>query len=115
MGTRPEPVIFKKAQFGPFEYEQASGELRKHGIRIRLQGQPLQILAALIEEPDRVISRDEFQQQLWKGSTFVDFEHGLNAAINRLRRTLGTLPTNLATLRRCPDGATVSSRAWSSP
>jgi Tol biopolymer transport system component/DNA-binding winged helix-turn-helix (wHTH) protein len=56
---------------------------------VRLQGQPLQILSALIRQPGQVVTREEFQQQLWTGSTFVDFDHGLNAAMNRLRQTLG--------------------------
>jgi Tol biopolymer transport system component/DNA-binding winged helix-turn-helix (wHTH) protein len=75
--------------FGPFEYDDSSGELRKHGTRIRLQGQPLQILSSLFRQAGQVVSREEFQQQLWQGSTFVDFEHGLNAAVNRLRQVLG--------------------------
>jgi cholera toxin transcriptional activator len=75
--------------FGPFAFDRASGELRKHGVRLRLHGQPLQILATLINVPGRVISRDEFQQQLWQASTFVDFDHGLNSAMNRLRQVLG--------------------------
>ena len=74
--------------FGPFAFDAASGELHKHGVHVRLQGQPLQILAALIRKPGQVVTRDEFQQQLWTGSTFVDFEHGLNAAMNRLRQVL---------------------------
>jgi eukaryotic-like serine/threonine-protein kinase len=75
--------------FGPFEYDDSSGELRKHGTRIRLQGQPLQILSGLLRQPGQIVSREEFQQQLWQDSTFVDFEHGLNAAVNRLRQVLG--------------------------
>jgi TolB-like protein len=75
--------------FGPFVFDEASAELRRYGVPVRLQGQPLQILAALIRRPGQVITRDEFQQQLWKGSTFVDFDHGLNAAMNRLRQVLG--------------------------
>lgn len=75
--------------FGPFAFDRASGELRKHGVRLRLHGQPLQILATLINVPGRVISRDEFQQELWQTSTFVDFDHGLNSAMNRLRQVLG--------------------------
>lgn len=75
--------------FGPFEYQQSSGELRKHGSRLRLQGQPLQILSALLQQPSHVVSRDEFHQALWNGSKFVDFDHGLNAAVNRLRQVLG--------------------------
>ncbi|HYP07682.1 MAG TPA: winged helix-turn-helix domain-containing protein [Bryobacteraceae bacterium] len=75
--------------FGPFEYEETSGQLRKHGTRLRLQGQPLQILSTLLQQPSRVVSREEFHRRLWNGSTFVDFDHGLNAAVNRLRQVLG--------------------------
>src|SRR5260370_39214275 len=79
----------KQFLFGPFAFDEASGELSKHGVRVRLQGQPLEILAALIHQPGQVVSREEFQQKLWNGGTFVDFEHGLNAAMNRLPQTLG--------------------------
>ena len=75
--------------FGPFAFDRSSGELRKHGVRLRLHGQPRQILETLISVPGRVISRDEFQRQLWQTSTFVDFDHGLNSAMNRLRQVLG--------------------------
>jgi DNA-binding winged helix-turn-helix (wHTH) protein len=87
MGSQPKPAL--KVAFGPFEYDQASGELRKHGSRIRLQGKPLQLLLLLLNDPGRVISRDELQHHLWDGATFGDFEQGLNSAINRLRQTLG--------------------------
>lgn len=66
-----------------------AGELRKHGVRIRLQTQPFQILGMLLERPGEVVTREEFRQALWPGDTFVDFDHGLNNAINRLRETLG--------------------------
>ncbi len=89
MSGQPKPSASPRVIFGPFEYEGASGELRKHGTRIRLQGQPLQILSALLERPGQIVTREEFQQQLWQGTTFVDFEHGLNAAINKLRQALG--------------------------
>jgi Tol biopolymer transport system component/DNA-binding winged helix-turn-helix (wHTH) protein len=75
--------------FGPFEFDSSSGELRKNGIRLRLSGQALRILELLVERPGQVIGRDEIQKRLWDGTTFVDFEHGLNAAINKLRQTLG--------------------------
>src|SRR6476660_5331055 len=84
-GTSPPQQL----NFGSFAFDSLSGELRKHGVRVRLEGQPLQILATLIRQPGRVVTRDEFQQQLWKGGTFVDFEHGLNAAMSRLRQVLG--------------------------
>jgi Tol biopolymer transport system component/DNA-binding winged helix-turn-helix (wHTH) protein len=89
MSSQPTISPQRRLVFGPFEFDEASGELHKHGVRVRLEGQPLQILTALIRQPGQVISRDEFQQQLWKDGTFVDFDHGLNAAMNRLRQALG--------------------------
>jgi DNA-binding winged helix-turn-helix (wHTH) protein len=89
MSSQPTTSPQRQLVFGPFVFDEASGELHKHGIRMRLEGQPLQILMALIRQPGQVVTRDEFQQQLWKGGTFVDFEHGLNAAMNRLRQALG--------------------------
>jgi eukaryotic-like serine/threonine-protein kinase len=87
----PQPGISPARQFsfGPFAFDEAAGELKKHGMPVRLQGQPLQILRMLLRQPGEVLPRDEFQKQLWESSTFVDFEHGLNAAMNRLRQTLG--------------------------
>ncbi len=87
MGSQPNPS--PKVLFGPFEFEQVSGDLHKFGNRIRLQGKPLQILAILLEQPGEVRSRDELQRQLWQGTTFVDFEQGLNTAVNKLRQALG--------------------------
>ena len=76
-------------RFGPFELDRETGELRKHGIRVRLQGKPLQVLLALLERPGQVVTRDELKRRLWTEDTFVDFESGLNTAANRLRITLG--------------------------
>src|SRR5260221_133558 len=76
------------ARFGPFAVDFRAGELLKNGRRIRLQEQPLQVLAMLLEHPGNVVTRDEFRQKLWPNDTFVDFDHGLNNAINRLRETL---------------------------
>ena len=76
------------ARFGPFEVDFRAGELFKNGRRIRLQDQPLQVLAMLLERPGNVVTRDEFRQKLWPNDTFVDFDHGLNNAINRLRDAL---------------------------
>jgi TolB-like protein/DNA-binding winged helix-turn-helix (wHTH) protein/Tfp pilus assembly protein PilF len=78
-----------KARFGSFEMDLRAGELRKHGVRIRLQTQPFQILGMLLERPGEVVTREELRQALWPGDTFVDFDHGLNNAINRLREALG--------------------------
>src|SRR5437764_48671 len=80
-------------RFGPFELDTETGELRKQGIRIRLQSKPLEILRALIEKPDVVVTREELRLRLWP-DTFVDFERGLNTAINRLRISLGDSAEN---------------------
>ena len=80
------PIVMS---FGPFEVDLAAGELRKHGTRIPLARQPFQILAFLLRRPGEVVAREELQQQLWAGDTFVDFEKGLNTAVNKLRQSLG--------------------------
>ena len=76
-------------RFGPFEFNLERRILRKHGVRVKLQTQPFQILAALLEKPGTTITRDELRRRLWPDNTFVDFEHGLNAAVARLRQALG--------------------------
>lgn len=75
-------------RFATFELEPRAGELRKGGIRIRLQVQPFQVLQILLEHPGEVITREELQKRIWPADTFVDFDHGLNNAIKRLRETL---------------------------
>ena len=75
-------------RFGTYEFEPYAGELRREGIRIRLEGQPLAILKMLLERPGELITREELQKKLWTGDTFVDFEHSLNAAVKRLRAAL---------------------------
>jgi DNA-binding winged helix-turn-helix (wHTH) protein/Tol biopolymer transport system component len=77
------------AKFGAFELDRHTGELRKHGIKIRLQTKPFQILLALLETPGEFVTREELQRRLWLSDTFVDFESGLNTAANRLRLALG--------------------------
>jgi Tol biopolymer transport system component/DNA-binding winged helix-turn-helix (wHTH) protein len=89
MGSQINRNPSRKRAFGPFVFDEASGELWKHDVRVRLQGQPLHILQTLIRVPGAIVTRDEFQQILWGGSTFVDFDHGLHAAMNRLRQVLG--------------------------
>jgi serine/threonine-protein kinase len=76
-------------RFGVFEVDLHTGELRKQGVRIKLRDQPFQILLLLLAHPDEVVSRDELQKQLWPGDTFVDFDRGLNKAVNHLRDVLG--------------------------
>jgi TolB-like protein/Tfp pilus assembly protein PilF len=76
-------------RFGTFEVDVRARELRKGGIRIRLQDQPFEILMAMLDQPGEVVTREELRQRLWPSGTFVDFEHSLNAAIKRLRAALG--------------------------
>jgi TolB-like protein/DNA-binding winged helix-turn-helix (wHTH) protein/Flp pilus assembly protein TadD len=76
-------------RFGVFDLDLRAGELHKHGLRIRLQEQPLQVLAILLEHPGEVVTREELQKKLWPADTFVDFDHGLNKAINKIRDALG--------------------------
>jgi len=75
--------------FGVFEVDLRTGELRKRGLRVRLQQQPFQVLAILLERPGQVVGREELQKKLWAADTFVDFDHGLNKAINKIREALG--------------------------
>jgi Tol biopolymer transport system component/DNA-binding winged helix-turn-helix (wHTH) protein len=81
-------------QFGPFEADLTAGELRKAGIKIRLPEQPFRILAALLDRPGDLVTREELRQQLWPDGTFVDFDHSLNAAVNKLREALSDSATN---------------------
>jgi Tol biopolymer transport system component/DNA-binding winged helix-turn-helix (wHTH) protein len=76
-------------RFGEFSADLEAAELYRNGVRLRLQGQPFAVLALLLERPGRLIVREEFHRRLWPSDTFVDFEHGLNAAVNRLREALG--------------------------
>jgi DNA-binding winged helix-turn-helix (wHTH) protein len=85
-GSRPAGDVFR---FGVFELDTHAVELRKRGIKVRLQGKPLQLLEALLERPGEVVTRDELQRRLWPSDVFVDFESGLNTAANRLRIALG--------------------------
>jgi DNA-binding winged helix-turn-helix (wHTH) protein len=75
-------------RFGVFELDPQAGELRKKGMKIRLQGQPVEILAILLQRPGETITREELQKKLWPAETFVDFEQGLNNAMKRLRASL---------------------------
>ena len=75
--------------FGLFELDLRAGELRKHGLRIRLQEQPFQVLVMLLEHHGEVVTREELQKKLWPADTFVDFDHGLNKAISKIREALG--------------------------
>lgn len=75
-------------RFGPFELSRDAAELRKNGIRLKLQDQPFQVLCTLLDHPGELVTREQLRQQLWPDGTFVDFEHGLNTAIKKLRDVL---------------------------
>src|SRR3984957_7397728 len=80
--------------FGVFEADLRAAELRKHGIRIKLQEQPFQILTLLLEHPGEVVTREELRQRLWPAHTFVDFDRSLNKAMTKLRAALGDSAEN---------------------
>ena len=91
------------ARFGVFELDLAAGELRKNGAKLRLQEQPFQVLALLLERAGDVVTREELRQKLWPADTFVDFDHSLNTAVNKLREVLGdsaSSPRYIETLAR---------------
>jgi Tol biopolymer transport system component/DNA-binding winged helix-turn-helix (wHTH) protein len=78
----------QRVRFGPFEADLETHELWKNGIKMKLGGQPFEILALLLNRPGQMVSREELQKEIWAADTFVDFNHGLNAAVNKLRETL---------------------------
>ena len=89
--STPPPRGFR---FGIFEADLRASELRKNGLRLKLQEQPFQVLTMLLERPGEVVTRDELRKRLWDGHTFVDFDHGLNNAINKIRESLGDSAEN---------------------
>ena len=88
MAAAPNPpgTLYR---FGLFEANPATGELWKKGVRLKIQEQPFQLLLALLEHPSELVTRESLQQRLWKNDTFVDFDHSLNTAVNKLRDALG--------------------------
>ena len=96
---RPAP----RYRFGAFEADAATGELRRQGVRIKLNAQPFQVLLMLLERPGDLLTREEISRRLWPDGTFVDYEHGVNSAVNRIREALGDTashPRFLETLTR---------------
>jgi DNA-binding winged helix-turn-helix (wHTH) protein len=92
-----------RISFGPFLLDLRTHELRKRGAKIKLSGQPLEILSLLVQNPGHLVTREQLRDLLWTGDTFIDFEHGLNAAINKLREALNDsadVPTYIETLPR---------------
>lgn len=85
--TDPRPA--RRYRFGIFEVDCATGELRRNGVRVKLHSQPLQVLLMLLDRPGEMLTREEICRGLWPDGTFVDYEHGVNSAVNRLREALG--------------------------
>ena len=85
---QPTPVSPKAIRFGLFEADLSAGELRRRGRKVPLQDQPFQVLALLLQHPGELVSREEFQRALWPSDTFVEFDEGLNKAIQKLRQAL---------------------------
>ena len=103
MPTPPSSPAQKNPALRGFEVDLAAGELRKNGTRIRLQEQPFQILVYLLDRAGEVVTREELRQKLWPADTFVDFDHSLNTAVNKLREALGdsaSSPRYVETLAR---------------
>lgn len=90
----PEASAPVRLRFGVFEVDLRAGELRKHGVRVRVQEQPFQVLAMLLERPGQTVTREELRNRLWTAETFVDFDHGVNKAVNRIRDLLGDSATS---------------------
>src|SRR5215469_4131935 len=79
----------RRYRFGTFEVNASTGELRRQGIRVRLHAQPFQVLLMLLDRPGEVLTREEISRALWSDGTFVDYDHGVNSAVNRIREALG--------------------------
>lgn len=90
----PEQTPRRLYRFGVFDADTAAGELRRHGIRIKLNAQPFQVLCLLLDRPGTLLTREEISHELWPDGTFVDYEHGVNSAVNRIREALGDNATN---------------------
>jgi TolB-like protein/DNA-binding winged helix-turn-helix (wHTH) protein/Flp pilus assembly protein TadD len=100
--SAPAPAA-RVLRFDTFELDLRAGELHKHGVKLRLQGQPLQVLAILLESAGNLVTREELTSQLWPADTFVDFDHSLHNAIGRIREVLGDsaeIPRYIETLPR---------------
>jgi cholera toxin transcriptional activator len=93
----------QRYRFGIFEADAATGELRRQGMRVKLNAQPFQVLLMFLERPGQLLTRDEISRELWPEGTFVDYEHGVNSAVNRIREALGDMagsPRFVETLAR---------------
>ena len=91
----------KTVRFGVFEVDVSQGTLRKRGLRVRLRGRPFGVLAMLLERPGDLVTREELRDRLWRVDSFVDFDHGLDVAVNRLREALGDSADNPRFVETC--------------
>ena len=91
---REFPSSVRSVRFGVFEVDLRAGELRKKGIKIRLQGQPFLLLITLLKRQGEIVTREEVRRTLWPEDTFVDFDHSLNTVINKLREALSDSAAN---------------------
>ncbi len=101
-GPMSQPSQRRLYRFGLYEADVRSGELRKNGVKQKIQGQPFEVLVALLERPNEVVTRDELRERLWPQDTFVDFDHSLNTAINKVRDVLGDTAANPRFLETLP-------------
>ena len=85
--TDPQPAACYR--FGVFEVDPPTGELRRQGLRVKLNAQPFQVLCLLLDRPGELLTREEISRELWPDGTFVDYDHGVNSAVNRIREALG--------------------------
>lgn len=99
MPSVSQPRLYR---FGLYEADARSGELRKNGVKQKIQGQPFEVLIALLERPNEVITREDLRARLWPQDTFVDFDHSLNTAINKVRDVLGDTAANPRFLETLP-------------
>jgi DNA-binding winged helix-turn-helix (wHTH) protein len=90
----PDPQPARRYRFGVFEADATLGELRRKGVRVRLNAQPFQMLLMLLARPGELLTREEISRALWPDGTFVDYEHGVNSAVNRIREALGDTAGN---------------------
>ncbi len=89
-----EPQTASRYRFGVFEADASSGELRRQGVRIKLNAQPFQVLLLFLGRPGEILTREGISRELWPDGTFVDYEHGVNSAVNRIREALGDTASN---------------------
>jgi DNA-binding winged helix-turn-helix (wHTH) protein len=92
--TSPNVGIGSRLRFGVFAVDLKEGELRKDGERIKVQEQPFQVLGVLLRHPNQIVTREQLRSAIWSADTFVDFDNGLNTAINKLREALGDSSDN---------------------